>query len=362
MSLILIYIIIYNNMIIISVVLIIKNREKYIHYLNDIFTTIEEIYVDKYMFEYFIYENNSTDDTKNAIKNFYKSKNRNGKYFLENIDNNKTFYGGIDIKRGKYMSFLRNRLKSLHGNLQSNYTLIIDEGVVFTYNTIEKMINTFSEYTYTIGPSETNVKIIELPTISTIKLKHPSNPQDKSWSDTFDFTINGKMLEITRTDANSGWEQNLEIKLSPVSNMVALNLYDLCYTHFKESHFTNYHYYDSFAFISNKGIDYKLTNNTCLFKNCNRCITYRNAQIHLDESLLCSNNNIFNVISSFGGFFLIKTDIYNKINWGDTICEHHSFCEEIRNFGDILIDPRLMVITCCDYNVDYKQIQIQWLK
>ena len=161
MSLILIYIIIYNNMIIISVVLIIKNREKYIHYLNDIFTTIEEMYVDKYIFEYFIYENNSTDDTKNAIKNFYKSKNRNGKYFLENIDNNKTFYGGIDIKRGKYMSFLRNRLKSLHGNLQSNYTLIIDEGVVFTYNTIEKMINTFSEYTYTIGPSETNVKIVD---------------------------------------------------------------------------------------------------------------------------------------------------------------------------------------------------------
>lgn len=362
MSLILIYIIIYNNMIIISVVLIIKNREKYIHYLNDIFTTIEEIYVDKYMFEYFIYENNSTDDTKNAIKNFYKSKNRNGKYFLENIDNNKTFYGGVDIERGKYMSFLRNKLKSLHRILQSNYTLIIDESVVFTYNTIEKMINTFSEYTYTIGPSKTNIKIIELPTISTIKLKHPSNPQDKSWSDTFDFTINGKMLEITRTDANSGWEQNLEIKLSPVSNMVALNLYDLCYTHFKESHFTNYHYYDSFAFISNKGIDYKLTNNTCLFKNCNRCITYRNAQIHLDESLLCSNNNIFNVISSFGGFFLIKTDIYNKINWGDTICEHHSFCEEIRNFGDILIDPRLMVITCCDYNVDYKQIQQQWLK
>jgi hypothetical protein len=315
-------------MIIISVVLIIKNREKYIHYLNDIFTTIEEMYVDKYMFEYFIYENNSTDDTKNAIINFYK--NKNGKYFLENIDNNKTFCGGIDIERGRYMSFLRNRLKSLHGNLQSNYTLIIDEGVVFNYNIIEKMINTFSEYTYTIGPSDTNIKRIELPTNSTIKLKSPSNLQEKSWTDTFDFTINGKMLEVTRTDLNSGWGQNLEIILNPLSTMVALNLYDLCYNYFKESHFTQYHYYDSFAFISNKGIDYKSTHNTCIFKNCNRCITYRkmHAGIHLDESLLCSNNNIFNVNSSYGGFFLIKTDIYNKVKWGDTVCEHHSFCEE----------------------------------
>ena len=38
------------------------------------------------------------------------------------------------------------------------------------------------------------------------------------------------------------------------------------------------------------------------------------------------------VDSAFGGFCLIKTDVYNKVKWDETICEHHSFCENVKQF------------------------------
>jgi hypothetical protein len=68
------------------------------------------------------------------------------------------------------------------------------------------------------------------------------------------------------------------------------------------------------------------------------------------------------VNSAFGGFFLIKTNVYNQVSWDTTICEHHSFCKKIREYGDILLEPRLNVITCSnDKDNNYKEIQQQYL-
>ena len=49
------------------------------------------------------------------------------------------------------------------------------------------------------------------------------------------------------------------------------------------------------------------------------------------------NDNVSKVQCAFAGFVLMKTDIYNKVKWSGTICEHHSFCEEVRKYGDILL-------------------------
>ena len=149
----------------ISVILTIKNGEHYINYLNHYFDKVENLYLNKYKLEYFIYENNSTDNTKKAIENFYKYKKRAGKYFLENINNSKNL-GGITQERGVYMSFLRNKLKTYHGQLDSDYTLLIDCDVVFTYDIIEKLLNIFNDYKFLVGSSNTNTKNIELHTTS----------------------------------------------------------------------------------------------------------------------------------------------------------------------------------------------------
>lgn len=347
----------------ISVILVIKNGEEYIKYLDNLFHLIESHYHNKYIFEYFIYENNSTDNTKNAIKNFYEHKNRLGNYLLEDIDINKDL-NGINLERGNYMLFLRNKLKLFHSFLKSDYTLLLDADVLFPFDIIDKMINTFNEYNYLIGSSNENIKKIELPTICKSVNPIPSNNQENDWNDKFEVKINNNILSVKRVDSTSGWGQNLELKVKPSKYMVALTVFNICYTNstIENNSIVNAHYYDSFAMITNKNISYKNNNNTCMFINCNRCKNNRkDNNINIDDSLLVPDNNIFNVNSAFGGFFLLKTYVYNNINWENTICEHHSFCDKIRNFGYILLDPKLKVITINSKNENYREIHQKFL-
>jgi hypothetical protein len=344
----------------ISIILTIKNGENYINYLNHYFDKVENLYLNKYKLEYFIYENNSTDNTKKAIENFYKYKNRAGKYFLENIHNSKNL-NGITRERGEYMSFLRNKLKTYHGVLDSEYTLLIDCDVVFTYDIIEKLLNNFNSYRFLVGSSNTNTKSIELPTASISASPIPLNKQDSSWNDKFKIHVNNKTLTVTRIDSNGGWGQELELLIKPSNSIVAITPYDICYNEsVKENNkIINNHYYDSLALITNKNISYKDNDNKCMFDNCRRCINHRkNHKIIIDDSLLLKHNNINSVKSAFGGCFLIKTSVYNKIKWEASICEHHSFCEKARQFGDILLEPRLKVITNpCNNFLNYIKTQ-----
>jgi len=343
----------------ISVILLIKNGEMYIKYLNENFDTIEKKFYDKYLFEYFIYENNSKDNTKKEVINFYESKNRKGKYFFVDMEENNDFGYDISLERGKYMAFLRNRFKSYHGDLDSDYTLLLDADVIFSCDIIEKMIKTFDSYTYVIGSSKENEKIIRLPTNSSSENPIPVNRNYFNWPDVFEFSVCENELTVKRIDCPEGWGQELEVELKPSNSMVAVTVYDLCY--YYHYYLNSSHYYDSFAFISNKNITYNNTHNTCLFSNCVRCIDHRKTRdINLDPSLLIADNNITNVNSAFGGFFFMKTKIYNLVKWENTICEHHSFCENIRKYGDIILDPRLKVITTNKENpefLNYKNIQ-----
>ena len=77
-------------------------------------------------------------------------------------------------------------------------------------------------------------------------------------------------------------------------------------------------------------------------------------QIHINDSQLFDDNQIIYVKSAFGSMSMIKTTIYNKVNWLNSICEHHSFCEQIHNYGHIIINPRIKIITANsnhDYNI-----------
>jgi len=123
----------------ISICLVVRNGEKYMIYLDKLCKEIETQYKEL-DFEYFIYENNSTDNTKDLIENF--AKNHNCKYLLEDIPNS-NMQEGIKQERGQHMTTIRNKLKDFHRDLNSDYTLLLDCDVVFLPSTIEQLIQSF---------------------------------------------------------------------------------------------------------------------------------------------------------------------------------------------------------------------------
>ena len=49
-------------------------------------------------------------------------------------------------------------------------------------------------------------------------------------------------------------------------------------------------------------------------------------------------------MSSFGGFAIIKSSIFNKVKWhSDFHCDHVNMCYDISRFGSIYIIPRSKV-------------------
>ena len=243
----------------ISVVLLVKNNGNYINYMSQVFKEIEDS--TNFEFKYYIYENNSTDDSKIKLTNFMK--NRKGKLILENIDK-EVKYTQISNVRGNLMANLRNKLKDAHGKLNSDFTILMDSDIIFNKNTLVRM------------------------------------------------------LQVINND-----------------NIVMVTPYSICGNIYKK--YNSFHYYDSFALISNDNISYKESLNTCLDPKCQKCLNFRRVKgLVFDKKYLLSND-INKVKSAFGGFCLINTNIYNNVNWDSTICEHHSFCEKVRKYGDIVV-------------------------
>ena len=48
-----------------------------------------------------------------------------------------------------------------------------------------------------------------------------------------------------------------------------------------------------------------------------------------------------------------KTDVYNKVWWGDSICEHHSFCKEVLKYGKVIINPMIKTVMGCPKKKSY---------
>lgn len=64
-------------------------------------------------------------------------------------------------------------------------------------------------------------------------------------------------------------------------------------------------------------------------------------------------------MSSFGGFAIIKSEIFNKVKWSaDIHCDHVNMCYDISRFGNIYCDPKSKVYV----EVDLKSINIEAFK
>jgi hypothetical protein len=335
------------TILVITVVLVIKNGEQYMLFLDEYFKQVEYEYSNKFKFEFFIYENNSTDNTKIAIQSFLN--NRQGQCFLEDMKNSKSL-DGISAERGEYMALLRNKLKSLHRFLTSDYTLLLDCDVIMKTNLVEQLVSKFECYQFYIGPSIKNIKIVDLPTNVQCVTKKSSE-----FSDTFDILVNKEnKLLIRRTDCKHGWGQNLQLHIYPQKNsIVAVTPYDTCAV----SSIITGHYYDSFAMITNKNISFLNNKNTCMFRNCSNCIRVRKENnIKINDSCLLDKTNPVDVYSAFGGCMLVKTNVYNRVFWESSICEHHSFCKQLRQYGVILLDPTINILTTKN-DLQYRDLQ-----
>lgn len=252
----------------VSVVCVIRNREDYVKFLNELFLQIEERTSNSVQFEYFIYENNSTDNTKKEIENFYK--NRCGKFLCEDIHPVPEIYGGTNIERGIYMAKIRNRIKDIHGKLDSDYTILVDSDIVFNVKTIFRLITTLK---------------------------------------------NG-------------------IVMSSVYSTHGIR---------------DYHYYDTFAHISKFGHGKGEVGYTCFFHRCAGCNEkLRKKGIGYRYSL----NRQIEVKTCFGGVVAIETRVYNEVRYGISNCEHHSFCDEVRKYGKIVINPIARAYRLDGHNLD----------
>ena len=70
----------------------------------------------------------------------------------------------------------------------------------------------FKEYSINVGSSSSNPAVITLPTTGLTVSPTPTNPQNPDWNNTFNVSVSGDQLTVTRTDMNSGWGQNLQLR------------------------------------------------------------------------------------------------------------------------------------------------------
>ncbi len=124
----------------ITVLYCLRNSSSYIDFMIKKYPLIEETYKNRYELEYYLYENNSTDDTKEKMKKFKNSVKGKTTVFSQDIKNLKK-YSGISLERGAHVRNMRNQFKQLCGKLNSDYVFYIDDDVFFEINIIEQLIS-----------------------------------------------------------------------------------------------------------------------------------------------------------------------------------------------------------------------------
>ena len=92
--------------------------------------------------KYYIYENDSSDDTPNQIKDFYK--HSYGNYNCE-ILGNKEHAGDSRPERLRDLAIYRNKMKELcHSWHDSDYSFIVDSEIDFEHDIFSKMISSMN--------------------------------------------------------------------------------------------------------------------------------------------------------------------------------------------------------------------------
>ena len=185
-------------------------------------------------FRYYIYENDSFDDTPNLLRDFYT--HSNGNYVCEKLD--KPHWSSTpNPRRMLDLAMYRNSMKSLCDNWDSDYSVILDSQIDFSPDIIEKQIN---------------------------------------------------LLESTGA-----------VMATPFGSPV-----------------NSSRYYDLYAYRDMEGFQE-----------------------------IPDTEEPFEAASAFCGFVTLRSDVFKKCYWdcNGAESEHVSFCQMVRQYGKILVDPNVRV-------------------
>ena len=129
----------------ITLLMWLKNTGNYLDYLKKTLLELENNYKNKINFEFFFYENNSNDNTKVKLIELQDSLESETTFFICKLNNIKKYNNNISMERGKQVRNMRNRLKNMIGQLDSDYVLIFDDDTYFNINIIENLINEMTD-------------------------------------------------------------------------------------------------------------------------------------------------------------------------------------------------------------------------
>jgi glycosyltransferase involved in cell wall biosynthesis len=133
----------------ISIICMFKNNEQY---LKNFFFDIVNQFEDHYdaTFNYYVIENNSKDNTRQLLKDFFKKKNSESKLLLFNMKEDfKNIGDGKNFERLFNLAKIRNKLVDNIVPLNSEWCLFIDSNIFFKKDILEKC--------FACSPTENNI-------------------------------------------------------------------------------------------------------------------------------------------------------------------------------------------------------------
>ena len=127
---------------VINVFMCVRNNEDT---LETTFNLLNQIQIDnkEYEFRYYVYENDSKDNTKSQVINFYRS--HKGTCVFENLKNKQ--WGNVkDANRVFDMSIYRKKMKNLCKNYNNSYySIVLDTNITFNPSIFQDMIKVFDQ-------------------------------------------------------------------------------------------------------------------------------------------------------------------------------------------------------------------------
>ncbi len=97
----------------------------------------------EYRFQYFFYENDSIDNTASVLSNWINRDGRVG-VFKSEVLNAPKYGRSIKPERMAFLCLCRNKCKLLSGENKSDFSLIFDSDIIFSYDNLKRHLYTLS--------------------------------------------------------------------------------------------------------------------------------------------------------------------------------------------------------------------------
>lgn len=167
-----------NDVSVISVLCICKDNEIWLKYATAQFENYEKIYDVE--FEYFFYQNNSSDNTCNVVSQFLQS--RKGKLISDDQPKYTVSPSGTNFDRTRSLSYYRNSIIEANRPFHSEWSILIDSNIVFQPDLLLEM--------FKCHPKKNNITMVTPFTAAINKYNNQEAFTSNHYYDTFAFVSN----------------------------------------------------------------------------------------------------------------------------------------------------------------------------